>query len=67
MDANFLYVDFRQEVSGLFTRFFSDEGRHRFDALPLESKKKQTIIPDLLSSNHPDGSLFANSNSGPQM
>ena len=65
LDAKFLGVEVKQEVYGLFARFFSPRGREAYGSLNQVEKKLQTIIPDLVTSRHPaDSMIHAN---GPKM
>ena len=65
LDAKFLGVAVKQEVYGMFARFFSPRGRDAYGSLNQAAKRRQTIIPDLVTSHHPANSIIhAN---GPQM
>ena len=65
LDAKFLGVAVKQEVYGMFARFFSPRGRDAYGSLNQAAKRLQTIIPDLVTSHHPvDSMIYAN---GPQM
>ena len=54
LDAKFLGVAVKQEVYGMFARFFSPRGRDAYGSLNQAAKRRQTIIPDLVTSHHPD-------------
>ena len=53
VDAKFLRVDVQKEVYGLFVRYSGV-----FNRLDKSQKKAQSIVPSLLLSNHPEGSVI---------
>ena len=64
LDAKFLGVAGKKEVYGMFAHFFSPSGRDAYGRLNQAAKRRQTIIPDLVTSHHPhDSIIHAN---GPQ-
>jgi hypothetical protein len=58
LDAKFLGVAMKQEVYGMFARFFSPRGRDAYGSLNQAAKRRQTIIPDLVTSHHPADSII---------
>jgi hypothetical protein len=65
LDAKFLGVAVKQEACGMFASFFSPRGRGAYGSLNQVAKRRQTIIPDLVTSHHPANStIHAN---GPNM
>jgi hypothetical protein len=58
LDAKFLGVAVKQEVYGMFARFFSPCGRDAYGSINQAAKRRQTIIPDLVSSHHPADSII---------
>jgi hypothetical protein len=65
LDAKFVGVEVKKEVYGLFARFFSPSGQQAYGSLNQAEKRRQTIIPDLVTSYHSDGSILQAN--GPQM
>jgi len=65
LDARFLGIQIQSEVYGLFTHHHSDEGRTAYGNLSQREKRLQTIVPDLVTANHPEGSVLQTP--GPQM
>ena len=65
LDSRFLGCLMQKEVYGLFLRFFSVEGRNAFGKLSRVDKKTQSIVPDLVTSHHPESSPLQVP--GPQM
>ena len=55
LDARFLGVEIQKEVCGLFTHHHSDEGRTTYGNHSQREKRLQTIVPDLVTANHPGG------------
>ena len=55
----------KKEVYGLFMRYFSVAGRNDYGKLNTVDKKTQSIVPDLVTSHHPEGSSLQVP--GPQM
>ena len=65
LDAKFLGVAVKQEVYGISARFFSPRGRGAYGSFNQAAKRRQAIIPGLVTSHHPaDSTIHAN---GPQM
>ena len=58
-DMKFLGLIAQKEVYGLFKRFHNPEGKDKYDSLNNNEKKLQTIVPDVVTSNHPEGSPIA--------
>ena len=56
-DMKFLGVIVQKEVYGVLKRFYDVEGKDKYDSLNNREKKLQTIVPDFVTSNHPEGSL----------
>ena len=65
LDAKFLGAAVKQEVYGMFAHFFSPSGRDAYGSLNQAAKRRQTIIPDFVTSYHPYGSILQAN--GPQM
>ena len=40
----------------MLKRFYDVEGKDKYDSLNNREKKLQTIVPDFVTSNHPEGS-----------
>ena len=55
-DMIYLGVIVQKEVYGMVKRFFDVEGKDKYDSLNNREKKLQTIVPDFITSNHPEGS-----------
>ena len=55
-DMKFLGLIAQMEVYGVVKRFFDVEGKDKYDSLNNREKKLQTIVPDFITSNHPEGS-----------
>ena len=60
LDGRALGIDIQSEVYGLFTHHHSDEGRTAYGNLSQREKRLQTIVPDLVTANHPEGSVLQN-------
>ena len=58
LDAKFLGVEVQKEPYGLFARFMDPASRAAFNRLTAKEKKTQSIVPDLLFNNHPEGSVI---------
>ena len=65
LDAKFLGVAVKQEVYGISARFFSPRGRGAYGSFNQAAKRRQTIIPGLVTSHHPHDSIIQAN--GPQM
>ena len=55
-DMKFLGIIAQMEVYGVVKRFFDVEGKDKYDSLNNREKKLQAIVPDFITSNHPEGS-----------
>jgi hypothetical protein len=58
LDAKFVGVEVKKKVYGMFARFFSPSGREAYGSLNQAAKRRQTIIPDLVTSYHPYDSIL---------
>lgn len=58
LDGCTLGLSIQQERYGLFTRFMSIAGQDQFNQESIHEKKKKTIVPDLVTQNHPPGSIL---------
>ena len=65
LDAKFLGVAVKKVVYEMFAHFFSPSGRDAYGSLNQAAKRRQTIIPDLVTSHHPHDSIIQAN--GPQM
>ena len=43
----------------MLKRFYNLEGKDKYDSLNNREKKLQTIVPDIVTSNHPEGSSIS--------
>jgi hypothetical protein len=60
-DVKTLGLFIEKEKYGLFSRFLSTASQNRLNQLSNTEKKKQTIVPDLVTHNHPSSSpIFSN-------
>jgi hypothetical protein len=57
-DAKYLGIKMRREEYGLFSRYFPANGKAKYDRQSQSIKRTQSIVPDLVSCNHPDGSCL---------
>ena len=55
----------KKDVYGMVAHFFSPSGRGAYGSLNQAAKRRQTIIPDLVTSHHPHDSIIQAN--GPQM
>ena len=58
-DMKYLGVIVQKEVYGILKLFYGEEGKDMHDSLNNREKKLQTIVPDIVTSNHPEGSSIA--------
>ena len=58
LDAKFVGVEVKKVVYGMFARFFSPSLREAYGSLNQAAKRRQTIIPGLVTSYHPYGSTL---------
>jgi hypothetical protein len=59
IDARSLRVQIQQEVYGIFAPYMSQRGRTAFRNMETSEKRKQVMIPDLVTGNHPNDSPLA--------
>ena len=55
IDGRLLGINTQKEVFGLFTHFYSDEGRTAYEMLSARIHRKQAVVPDFTTANHPGG------------
>ena len=58
VDGRALGINLQKEEYDLFTRYHSLEGREAYDNLSRRKHSQQTIVPDLTSANHIEGSVL---------
>jgi hypothetical protein len=66
LDAKFAGVEVKKEVYGRFARFFSPRGQQAYDSLNQAEKRRQTIIPDFVTS-YPPGWFYITSQRPPNV